>query len=60
VSELEKEQVGWVPKSRGGRMPSPNRIDALVWAMRALESKVKYAAQQATSKEVMKKLKRTV
>jgi phage terminase large subunit-like protein len=60
LSELEKEQVGWVPKSRGGRMPSPNRIDALVWAMRALESKVKYAAQQATSKEVMKKLKRTV
>lgn len=58
LSELEKQQVGWVPKSRGGRLPSPNDIDALVWAIRALESKVRYAAQQATSNEVMKKIVR--
>jgi phage terminase large subunit-like protein len=58
LSELEKQQVGWVPKSRGGKMPSPNDIDALVWAVRELESKVKYAAQTATSKDVVKKLKK--
>jgi phage terminase large subunit-like protein len=57
LSEMEKEQVGWVPKSRGGRMPSPNRIDALVWAMRALETAVRYAAQTA-GRDVLKKLKR--
>lgn len=28
LSELEKEQINWVPKSRGGKSPSPNRIDA--------------------------------
>lgn len=28
LSELEKEQTAWVPKSRGGKSPSPNRIDA--------------------------------
>jgi phage terminase large subunit-like protein len=49
LSELEKQQVGWVPKSRGGKMPSPNDIDALVWAVRALETKVRYAAQQANN-----------
>lgn len=27
---LEDEQTSWVPPSSGGRMPSPNRIDALV------------------------------
>lgn len=58
LSELEKEQVVWVPKSRGGRMPSPNRIDALVWAMRALQTKVKFAGQMATGKSVMALLKK--
>jgi phage terminase large subunit-like protein len=58
LSMLEKEQVGWVPKSRGGRMPSPNRIDALVWAIRALESAIKFPAQMATSRDIMSKLKR--
>jgi phage terminase large subunit-like protein len=57
LSKLEKEQVGWVPKSRGGKMPSPNRIDALVWAMRALETKVKFVAQQANQNDVMKKVR---
>lgn len=57
LSKLEKEQVGWVPKSRGGRMPSPNRIDALVWAMRKLEVAIRYEAQRATSRDVMKKMK---
>jgi phage terminase large subunit-like protein len=58
LSEMEKEQVNWVPKSRGGKSPSPNRVDALVWAVRALESKVRYVAQQASSREALKKLKR--
>lgn len=58
MSKLEKEQVNWVPKSRGGRLPSPNRIDALVWAMRELDSQVKFPAQQA-SRDVLQKLKRT-
>jgi phage terminase large subunit-like protein len=57
LSELEKQQVGWVPKSRGGRQPSPNDIDALVWAIRALETKVRFAAQTASSREVMKHVK---
>jgi phage terminase large subunit-like protein len=56
LSELEKQQVNWIPKSRGGRQPSPNDVDALVWVIRALESKVRYAAQQASSSEVMRKL----
>lgn len=58
LSELEKQQVTWVPKSRGGRSPSPNDVDALVWAVRALETKVRFAAQQATSADAMRKLKR--
>ena len=58
MSALEKEQVGWVPKSRGGRLPSPNRIDALVWAMRALETKVRYAAQTANTQSVRALIKR--
>jgi phage terminase large subunit-like protein len=57
LSELEKQQVTWVPKSRGGRMPSPNDIDALVWAVRALETKVKFAGQVATQANVFAKLK---
>jgi phage terminase large subunit-like protein len=58
LSELEKEQVNWVPKSRGGKFPSPNRIDALVWAVRQLEAKVRYVAQTATSKDIASKLRR--
>lgn len=58
LSHLEKEQVGWVPKSRGGRHPSPNRIDALVWAMREVLQAQKFAATQASSRDVMKKLKK--
>ena len=58
LSMLEKEQVGWVPKSRGGRMPSPNRIDALVWAVRALESKRRFKAAAAKSKDVLNKMTR--
>lgn len=58
LSDLEKQQVTWVPKSRGGRMPSPNDIDALVWAIRALETQVRYAAQTATSKDVMARMRR--
>lgn len=56
LSAMEREQVTWVPKSRGGRMPSPNRIDALVWAVRALETKVKHRATFTTSRDVMKKM----
>lgn len=48
LSSLEKEQLIWVPKSRGGRSPSPNRVDALVWAVRGLENKVRFKGQMAT------------
>lgn len=58
LSALESEQVNWVPKSRGGRLPSPNRIDALVWAVRALETKVRFAAEVASQSNVLSKLKR--
>lgn len=57
LSDLEKQQVTWVPKSRGGRMASPNDIDALVWAIRELESKVKFEATSATSKDAFSHLK---
>jgi hypothetical protein len=59
LSELEKQQVTWVPKSRGGRMPSPNDIDALVWAVKALETKVKFTSSMASQSATLKKLKRT-
>lgn len=59
LSQVEKEMVLWVPKSRGGRQPSPNRIDATVWAVRALEAKVRFTAQSATSRDVMARLKRS-
>lgn len=52
MSALEKEQTTWVPKSRGGKSPSPNRIDALVWAVRALETKVRYSATMASQRKV--------
>lgn len=58
LSMLEKEQVTWVPKSRGGRMPSPNRIDALVWAVRALETKTQFPTMQANQRQMLAKLKR--
>jgi phage terminase large subunit-like protein len=58
LSELEKEQVGWVPKSRGGRLPSPNRIDALVWGVRSLEATQRYGTQMASQSETLGKLKR--
>lgn len=57
LSALEKEQVNWVPKSRGGKFPSPNRIDALVWADRELDTAVRYEASTA-GRDVLKKLKR--
>lgn len=57
LSKLEKEQVSWIPKSRGGKAPSPNRIDALVWAVQALEAKVRYQTQSA-SRAILHKLKR--
>lgn len=59
LSSLEQEQVTWVPKSRGGRMPSPNRVDALVWAIRALDNGVKFSAQAVTQSRVRSLLKRT-
>lgn len=58
LSLLEKEQCGWVPKSRGGRLPSPNRVDALVWAIRAAEANVKFRATTATAQGAFAKLKR--
>ena len=58
LSELEKQQVTWVPKSRGGRSASPNDIDALVWAITSLETSVKFTASVATSKDVLKKIKK--
>ena len=58
LSELEKEMLNWVPKSRGGRSPSPNRVDALVWACRDLERQTKFAATTANQRDVMALLKR--
>lgn len=52
LSVLEKEQTTWVPRSRGGKQPSPNRIDAIVWAIRALEKAIRYDTSMATSREV--------
>lgn len=57
LAAMEKEQVTWVPKSRGGKSPSPNRVDALVWAIRDLDAKVRYVAQTASQSDVMSKLK---
>lgn len=58
LSLLEKEQATWVPKSRGGKSPSPNRVDAEVWCHTSLQQQVRYAAAQATSRDVMRRLKR--
>lgn len=58
LSELEKEQCNWVPRSRGGRSPSPNRIDAEVWAATDLARQIKFAATTANQRDVMALLKR--
>lgn len=58
LSALEKEQVMWVPKSRGGRSPSPNRIDAEVWAFRDLQQQITFKGQMASGRDIQKKLKR--
>lgn len=57
LSSLEREQVTWVPKSRGGRLPSPNRIDALVWAVRELDKALKFPSSAAAAKTVQKALR---
>ncbi len=58
MSKIEKEQVMWVPKSRGGKSASPNRIDAEVWAIRALDKGAKHKTTTAGAKQTMSKLKR--
>jgi len=58
LSAVEKEMVTWVPKSRGGRMPSPNRVDATVWAVRALETKIRFEGQVASSRDIMSRMVR--
>lgn len=37
LADLEEEQVTWIP----GKGPSPNRVDALVWAITELSGKMK-------------------
>jgi phage terminase large subunit-like protein len=58
LSDLEKQQVTWVPKSRGGRSPSPNDVDALVWAVMALEAKNKFTSKSAGQSTIAKYLKK--
>lgn len=58
LSMLEKEQCNWVPKSRGGRSPSPNRIDAEVWAYDRLRSTIRYSTSTASAKSVTALLKK--
>lgn len=50
LSKVEKEQTTWVPKSRGGRSPSPNRVDAEVWAFTNLHQQVKHKTQSTGRK----------
>lgn len=57
LADLEKQQVTWVPKSRGGRMPSPNDIDALVWGIKALETSVKHGTAMATPRRVQSQMR---
>ena len=57
LSMLEKEQTTWVPKSRGGRSPSPNRIDALVWAVRDLDTVQRYDTSMTSQQQVRSLLK---
>jgi phage terminase large subunit-like protein len=58
LSALEVEQTMWVPKSRGGKFPSPNRVDALVWAIKNLEKGIKYGTAMATQRDALKALKK--
>lgn len=58
LSNLEKSQVTWVPKSRGGRMASPNEIDALVWALRELDTSLRHRAQTASPSSAYSKIRR--
>lgn len=58
LSELEKEQLSWVPKSRGGKSPSPNRVDALVWAMTNLQRQVTFSASTATPADIRRLMKK--
>ena len=58
LSKLEVEQTTWVPKNRGGKDPSPNRVDAVVWALRQLDTGRTFAATVANPTEIMKKLKK--
>lgn len=59
LSKLEKEQVNWVPKSRGGKSPSPNRVDSLVWGCVDLSRAKTFAIASATQSDVMTKMKRS-
>ena len=58
LSTLEKEQLGWVPKSRGGKSPSPNLIDAEVWCFTNLHKGVRHKAVAASQKDIRKLIKR--
>lgn len=58
LSELEKEQVNWVPRSRGGKSASPNRVDALVWGGREVDSAVKHETQ-ASDREAVQMVRPT-
>lgn len=58
MSALEKEQLGWVPKSRGGKSPSPNLIDAEVWCFTNLHKGVRHKAVTASQKDIRKLIKR--
>lgn len=58
VAPLEKEMCSWVPKSRGGRSPSPNLIDAAVWAYSDLQKNHVFAGTMATSRDVMARVKK--
>ena len=58
LSKMETEMVEWVPKSRGGKSPSPNRVDALVWAARECDTGQPYETQGADLKSIKQKIKK--
>ncbi len=58
LAPLEKEQVTWIPKKFGGRSPSPNRVDATVWAIRALDKGVRFRTSMSNPNDVRKMLKK--
>lgn len=58
LSQMEKEQCTWIPRSRGGRSPSPNRVDAVVWGIREVDSSRKFGTKVADGASVWKKIKR--